>query len=159
MADGTLIPVEEHAVTACSKNYRRSANVQIIIRAKGRRVIAVGDSWPGNRNDIVVFRVTMANQVAGHRLLSGDGAYRSAPEVITNRNKSKPFAERGPNTPSPASRTSRSFTGTAGAATRSTTPPAPSPCSTTSRSTTRNYGTPLNLAVAPGRRSLAEVMP
>ncbi|WP_276322854.1 transposase [Streptomyces sp. F001] len=92
--DGTLIPVEEHKVTACSKNYRRSVNIQITIRAKNRRVIAVGDSWPGNRNDIVVFRATMADQVAGHRLLIDDGAYRAAPEVITSKAKSKPFAKR-----------------------------------------------------------------
>jgi hypothetical protein len=36
----------------------------------------------------------MAHQVAGHRLTSGDGAYRSAPEVITSRRKSKAFAKR-----------------------------------------------------------------
>ncbi|GAV38584.1 hypothetical protein Saa2_01465 [Streptomyces acidiscabies] len=36
----------------------------------------------------------MAGRVAGHRLTMGDGAYRSAPEVITSRNKSKPFAKR-----------------------------------------------------------------
>ncbi|GAB2996036.1 hypothetical protein GCM10023080_072800 [Streptomyces pseudoechinosporeus] len=68
--------------------------MQVTIRAKDRRVIAVGDSWPGNRNDIVVFRAAMANQAAGHRLLIGDGAYRSAPEIITSRNKSKSFAKR-----------------------------------------------------------------
>ncbi|WP_328773337.1 transposase family protein [Streptomyces sp. NBC_00286] len=119
VVDGTLIPVEEHAMTARSKNYRRSVNVQIIIRAKGRRVIAVGDSWPGNCNDTVVFRATMANQIAGHRLLIGDGAYRSAPEATTCRNKSKPFAKR---------RTQAEQT---------------IACSTTSRSTTRNYGTSL----------------
>ncbi|MFD6293272.1 hypothetical protein ACFWFU_00375 [Streptomyces sp. NPDC060235] len=46
------------ARTAKSKNYRRSVNVQIVCRARDRRVIAVGDAWPGNRNDIVVFRET-----------------------------------------------------------------------------------------------------
>ncbi|WP_274563970.1 hypothetical protein [Streptomyces spiramyceticus] len=54
VVDGTLIPVEEHAVTACSKNYRRSVHIQLTFRARDRRVIAVGDSWPGNRKDIVV---------------------------------------------------------------------------------------------------------
>ncbi|MEU6088856.1 hypothetical protein ABZ865_18950 [Streptomyces sp. NPDC047085] len=49
-------------------------------------MIAVGDP--------LVFRATMAGQVAGHRLLIGDTAYRSAPEVITRRNKIKPFVER-----------------------------------------------------------------
>jgi hypothetical protein len=36
----------------------------------------------------------MAHQVAGHRLTLADGAYRSAPEVITSRTKSKAFAKR-----------------------------------------------------------------
>lgn len=94
VVDGTLIPVEDHTQTECSKNYRRSVNVQFTFRARDRRVIAVGDAWPGNRNDIVVFRATMAEQVAGHRLTIGDGAYRSAPEVITSKTKSKPFAKR-----------------------------------------------------------------
>jgi hypothetical protein len=92
VVDRTLIPVEEHKVTACSKNYRRSVNVQFTFRACDRRVTAVGDAWTGNRNAIIVFRATMADQVAGHRLTIGDGAYRSAPEAITS--KSKPFAKR-----------------------------------------------------------------
>ncbi|MEJ8642414.1 transposase [Streptomyces sp. MS1.HAVA.3] len=94
VVDGTLIPVEDQTVTACSKNYRRSVNVQFAFRVSDRRVVAVGDAWPGNRNDIVVFRATMAEQLAGHRLTIGDGAYRSAPGVLTSRNKSKPFARR-----------------------------------------------------------------
>lgn len=79
---------------ACSKNYRRSVNFQVTIHARDRRVIAVGDDWPGNRNDIVVYRATMADQLAGHRLIIGDGAYRTAPDVITSKTKSKAFAKR-----------------------------------------------------------------
>jgi hypothetical protein len=40
----------------------------------------------------VVYRATMAEQVAGHCLLIGDGVYRAAPDVITS--KSKAFAKR-----------------------------------------------------------------
>ncbi|MER7826231.1 transposase [Streptomyces sp. NPDC096097] len=89
VVDGTLIPVEDQSQTKCSKNYRRSVNVQFTFRVRDRRVIAVGDAWTGNRNDIFVFRETMATQVNDHRLLIGDGAYRSAPEVITSKVKSK----------------------------------------------------------------------
>jgi hypothetical protein len=92
--DGTLIPVEDQKQTKCSKNYRRSVNVQFVFRVRDRRVVAVGDAWTGNRNDIVVFRETMADQVNDHRLLIGDGAYRSHPGVITSKTKSKPFAKR-----------------------------------------------------------------
>ncbi|MCX5198953.1 hypothetical protein OOK31_34570 [Streptomyces sp. NBC_00249] len=69
-------------------------NLQFTFHARDRRVVAVGDAWTGNRNDIVVFRETMADQLAGHRLLIGDGAYRSHPGVITSKTKSKPFAKR-----------------------------------------------------------------
>ncbi|MGW3563190.1 hypothetical protein ACWDSL_04685 [Streptomyces sp. NPDC000941] len=93
VVDGALIPMEGHAVTACSKNYRRSVSVQITIRAMDRRVIVVGDSWPGNRNGIVVFRATLANQVARHWLLIGDGAYRSAPENQRHRPRCRRAAQ------------------------------------------------------------------
>lgn len=94
VVDGTLIPVEDHTQTECSKNYRHSVNVQFTFRARDRRVIAVGDAWTGNRNDIIVFRATMAAQFAGHQLTIGDSAYRSAPEVITSKTKSKPFTKK-----------------------------------------------------------------
>ncbi|MBT2467337.1 transposase [Streptomyces sp. ISL-66] len=94
VVDGTLIPLHDQTRTAKSKNYRRSVNIQFTFRARDRRVMAVTDAWPGNRNDIIVFRATMTDQVPGHRLTIGDGAYRSAPEVITSRNKSKAFAKR-----------------------------------------------------------------
>ncbi len=51
VVDGTLIPVEDQTMTECSKNYRRSVNVQFTFRARDRRVIAVGDAWTGNRKD------------------------------------------------------------------------------------------------------------
>lgn len=73
-SDLWLIPLEDHTQTECSKNYRRSVNVQFTFRARDRHVVAVGDAWTGNRNDIVVFRATMAGQVADHRLTIGDGA-------------------------------------------------------------------------------------
>ncbi|MDT0469983.1 helix-turn-helix domain-containing protein [Streptomyces gibsoniae] len=49
--DGTLINGHDQQCTAKSKNYRRSVNVQIVCRARDQRVVAVGDAWPGNRND------------------------------------------------------------------------------------------------------------
>ncbi|MCJ0871675.1 transposase family protein [Streptomyces sp. AP-93] len=42
VVDGTLIPVEDQTMTSCSKNYRRSVNVQIAFRVRDRRVVAVG---------------------------------------------------------------------------------------------------------------------
>jgi hypothetical protein len=73
--DGTLIPVHDQSITAISKNYRRSVNTQIIICAHARRVVAVGRCWPGNRNDVVVARATVAHLLTGHEIL-GDAGYR-----------------------------------------------------------------------------------
>jgi hypothetical protein len=58
--DGTLTPVHDQSITAIGKNYRRSVNAQIIICSHGRLVVA-GKCWPGNRNDVVVARATVAH--------------------------------------------------------------------------------------------------
>jgi len=87
--DGTLIPVHDHTKSAASKNYRRSACTQVLVHRSSRRVLAVGDCWPGNRNDIVVARATMTEHLAAVRgAILGDGAYRSLPGIITPRRDS-----------------------------------------------------------------------
>ncbi|ORC03654.1 hypothetical protein B1T48_22885 [Mycobacterium persicum] len=73
--DGTLIPVHDQSITAISKNYRRSVNTQIIICAHRRSVVAVGRCWPGNRNDVIVARATVAHLLGNHETL-GDGRCR-----------------------------------------------------------------------------------
>ncbi|MER6979048.1 transposase [Streptomyces carpinensis] len=83
VVDGTLIPVHDQERTAKSKNYRRSVNVQVVCRARDRRVVAVGDAWPGNRNDIVVFRETLGKVLPDHPRLSGDGGYRGSDRIRT----------------------------------------------------------------------------
>ncbi|MFE7333174.1 transposase [Streptomyces sp. NPDC057565] len=85
LVDGTLIPVHDQQRTAKSKNYRRSVNVQVVCRARDRRVVAVGDAWPGNRNDIVVFRETVGITLPDHPRLSGDGGYRGSDRIRTPR--------------------------------------------------------------------------
>jgi hypothetical protein len=64
--DGTLIPVHDKTKTAKAKDYRRSVNVQIVYRDRQRRVVAVGDAWPGNRNNIVVFLETVGKTLPDH---------------------------------------------------------------------------------------------
>ncbi|MGI5144025.1 MULTISPECIES: transposase [unclassified Streptomyces] len=86
VVDSTLIPVHDQQRTAKSKNYRRSVNVQILCRARDRRVVAVGDAWPANRNDVVVFRETLATTLPrDHPRLSGDGGYRGCDRIRTPR--------------------------------------------------------------------------
>ncbi|MGV9563707.1 transposase [Streptomyces sp. NPDC003480] len=83
VVDGTLIPVHDQRRTARSKNYRRSVNVQIVCRARGRRVAAVSETWPGNRNDVIVFRETLGRTLPDHPHLSGDGGYRGSDRIRT----------------------------------------------------------------------------
>ncbi|MCL4414014.1 MAG: transposase family protein [Actinobacteria bacterium] len=83
IVDGTLVPTEDHTRSAKSKNYRRSTNVQVVCRRKDRRIVTVGAAWPGNRNDVVVYKETVASGIAQHRRLIGDGGYRGAAGVTT----------------------------------------------------------------------------
>lgn len=83
--DGTLIPVHDQSITAISKNYRRGVNTQILINADNRRVIAVGRCWPGNRNDVVVARHTVADLIGGGRTVLGDGGYRGIATITGPR--------------------------------------------------------------------------
>ncbi|MGI5133542.1 transposase [Streptomyces sp. CA-106110] len=85
VVDGTLIPVHDHTHTAKSKNYRHSVNVQVVCRARDRRIAALGDAWPGNRNDIVVFRETLGRTLPAHPRLAGDAGYRGCAHIRTPR--------------------------------------------------------------------------
>jgi hypothetical protein len=67
ITDATLIGVHDQSITAPSKNYRRSINTQIIIRAHDRRVVVARRCRPGNRNDVVVARHTLADPRGGTR--------------------------------------------------------------------------------------------
>lgn len=83
--DGTLIPVHDQSITAISKNYRRSVNTQIIICAQRRRVVMAGQCWPGNRNDVVVARATVADLLASQHEILGDGGYRGITTITGPR--------------------------------------------------------------------------
>lgn len=54
--DGTLIPARDRTVAASSHNNRFSANVQVIIDADTRLVVATARSAPGNKADAQVWR-------------------------------------------------------------------------------------------------------
>ena len=83
--DATLIPVHDQTIIAISNNYRRSVNTQALINADNRRVVTVGRCWPGNRNDVVVARATVAQLLTtGHQIL-GDGGYRAITSITTPR--------------------------------------------------------------------------
>jgi Helix-turn-helix of DDE superfamily endonuclease/Transposase DDE domain len=56
IVDGTLVPTHDRSVSASSKNYRYSANLQVAIDANTRLCVAVGEPLPGNRNDTTAYR-------------------------------------------------------------------------------------------------------
>jgi len=79
--DATPIPAHDQAITAISKNYRRSVNAEVVLCADRRRVVAVGRSWPGNRNHVIVARATVPHLLTGEHVILGDGGYRGIPAI------------------------------------------------------------------------------
>lgn len=55
IVDGTLVPTRDRTIAASSKNYRYSTNLQVVIDANSRLVVAIGDPLPGSRNDCRAF--------------------------------------------------------------------------------------------------------
>ena len=59
--------------------------MQVVVRRRDRRVVAVGEAWPGNRNDSVVFHATIGPEVTEHHRLIGDGGCRGVDGVTSPR--------------------------------------------------------------------------
>ncbi|MFD4601872.1 transposase family protein [Streptomyces sp. NPDC058464] len=85
IVDGTLVPVRDRTVGASSRNYRFSANVQVIIDADTRLVVATARPGPGNKADAHVWRHSgLPDQCQGVTVL-GDGAYINTGLVVPHR--------------------------------------------------------------------------
>ena len=92
IVDGTLVPTRDRTVSARSKNYRYSANVQVIVDADTRLVVAAGDPQPGNRNDCTAYADSGVDKVTAGAHVIADGAYRGpncAGVIIPHRKKTK----------------------------------------------------------------------
>ena len=48
-------------------------------------MITVGAAWPGNRNDVVVARATIAHLLTGQHQILGDGGYRGIASITSPR--------------------------------------------------------------------------
>src|SRR6266516_1442662 len=75
IVDGTQVPTRDHSVAAQSKNYRYSVNMQVLIHAETRLVLAVGDPQPGNRNDCQAYTASHIDRAAAGATVLADGGY------------------------------------------------------------------------------------
>jgi len=87
IVDGTLIPVRDRTTGASSRNYRFSANVQVIIDADTKLVVAAARPVPGNTADAKAWRDSgLARHCEGVTVL-GDGAYINTGLVVPHRKR------------------------------------------------------------------------
>lgn len=89
IVDGTLIPVRDRTVAASSRNYRFSANVQVIIDADTRLVVATARPAPGNKADAQVWRNSGLAQTCEGITVLGDGAYINTGLVVPHRKRQR----------------------------------------------------------------------
>ena len=82
IVDGTLVPTHDRSVSASSKNYRYSVNMQVVIDANTRLAVAVGKPTGGNRNDCRAYRDSEVDRQCAGAAVMADGGYRGNPEVI-----------------------------------------------------------------------------
>jgi hypothetical protein len=87
IVDGTLIPVRDRKIGASSRNYRLSVNVQVIIDADTRLVVATGRPAPVNRADAQVWRNSGLGQHCDGVTVLGDGAYINTGLVVPHRKR------------------------------------------------------------------------
>nr|WP_245699965.1 transposase [Streptomyces roseifaciens] len=87
IVDGTLIPVRDRSVAASSRNYRFSANMQVIVDAGTRLVVATARPVPGTTAYAPRMAASgLAVQCEGATVL-GDGAYISTGLFVPHRKR------------------------------------------------------------------------
>ncbi|MFF4922359.1 transposase [Kitasatospora sp. NPDC001261] len=87
IVDGTLIPVRDRTVAASSRNYRFSANVQVVIDADTRLVVATARPVPGNRADAHAWRASDLPATWAGTTVLADGAYLNTGLVVPHRRR------------------------------------------------------------------------
>jgi hypothetical protein len=87
IVDGTLVSTRDHTVAASSKNYRYSTNMQVMIDAATRLVVAVGQPQPGNRNDCVAYSTSKIDRAAAGATVLADGGYQGTGVLIPHRRR------------------------------------------------------------------------
>ncbi|MFJ9891668.1 transposase family protein [Streptomyces sp. NPDC091287] len=87
VVDGTPVPVRDRTVAASSRNYRFSANVQVIIDADSRLVIASARPVPGNKADAHAWRESDLPAIAAGTTVIADGAYLGTGLIVPHHRR------------------------------------------------------------------------
>ncbi|MGC0407454.1 hypothetical protein RKD31_000697 [Streptomyces sp. SAI-163] len=87
IVDGTLVPTRDRSVAASSKNYRYSTNLQVVIDANSRLVVAIGLPLPGSRNDCRAFTESGINRACRGAPTLADGGYQGTGLLIPHRKR------------------------------------------------------------------------
>ncbi len=83
--DGTLVPVRDRKLGASSRNYRFSVNVQVIIDAQTRLVVAAARPVPGTTADAKAWRDSGLAACCQGVTGLGDGAYLNTGLIVPHR--------------------------------------------------------------------------
>jgi hypothetical protein len=87
IVDGTLVPTRDRSVAASSKNYRYSTNLQVVIDANSRLVVAIGIPLPGSRNDCRAFTESGVDRACRDAPTIADGGYQGTGLLIPHRKR------------------------------------------------------------------------
>jgi hypothetical protein len=87
IVDGTLVPTRDRSVAASSKNYRYSTNLQVVIDANSRLVVAIGLPLPGSRNDCRAFTESGVDRVCRGAPTIADGGYQGTGLLSPHRKR------------------------------------------------------------------------
>ena len=87
IVDGTLIPLRDRKVAASSRNYRLSVNVQVVVDADTRLVIAAARPVPGTTADAHAWRASGLSRHCEGVTVLGDGAYLNCGMAIPHRKR------------------------------------------------------------------------
>ncbi|TDD41247.1 hypothetical protein E1288_33040 [Saccharopolyspora elongata] len=82
IVDGTLVPTHDRSVSASSKNYRYSTNLQVVIDANTRLTVAVGKPLPGNRNGCRAYTESGVDQHCTGAHVMADSGYQGITGVV-----------------------------------------------------------------------------
>ncbi|MFD6028530.1 transposase [Streptomyces griseoluteus] len=87
IVDGTLVPARDRGIAASSKNYRYPTDLQIVIDANSRLVVAIGLPLPGSRNDCRAFTESGVDRARRGVPTIADGGYQGTGLLIPHRKR------------------------------------------------------------------------